>query len=65
MKSTVAEYTSPFENAQRSSWSKKFPRDKVQVRGAYSYGTKFNGLYQELALFAGGCGKARTGASMY
>jgi len=49
---------SPFENPQRSEWvEKNYQRDKVQVRGVYSYGTKFNGLYQELAYLYAALGK--------
>ena len=49
---------SPFENAQRSLWlEKNYQRDKVQVRGSYSYGTKFNGLYQSLAYLYAAAGK--------
>jgi hypothetical protein len=49
---------SPFENTQRSSWlEKNYQRDKVQVRGSFSYGTKFNGLYQELAYLYAAAGK--------
>jgi hypothetical protein len=49
---------SPFENAERSSWlAKNYQRDKVQVRGSYSYGPKFNGLYQDLAYLYAAAGK--------
>ena len=49
---------SPFENTQRSSWiEKNYQRDIVQVRGGYTYGTKFNGLYQELAYLYAAVGK--------
>jgi hypothetical protein len=49
---------SPFENTQRSSWvEKNYQRDKVQVRGSYTYGAKFNGLYQEIAYLYAAIGK--------
>ena len=49
---------SPFESAQRSPWlEKNYQKDKVQVRGSNSYGTKFNGLYQELAYLYAAAGK--------
>ena len=57
---------SPFENGSKIFLARKnYQRDKVQVQGAYSYGTKFNGLYQELAYLYAAAGKTRTGASMY
>lgn len=50
---------SPFENPQRSSWvEKNYLRDKVQVRGTYNYGAKFNGLYQELAYLYAAIGRS-------
>ena len=50
---------SPFENNQRISWiEKNYQRDKVQLRGSFSFGTKFNGLYQQLAYLYAAAGKS-------
>jgi hypothetical protein len=41
---------SPFENANRTDWiTDNYARDKVLIRGAQTYGIRYNGLYQDLA----------------
>jgi len=41
---------SPFENNARTPWlEKNYQKDKTLVRGGFTYGNRFNGLYQELA----------------
>ena len=56
--SELVQILSPLENAQPSPWvEKNYQKDKVQVRGSFSYGTKFNGLYQELAYLYAAAGK--------
>ena len=41
---------SPFETNARTPWIEtNFRRDKVMVRGGFTYGPPYNGLYQELA----------------
>lgn len=41
---------SPFENPKPSEWViENFQRDKLLVRGGFTYGLRFNGLYQDLA----------------
>ena len=41
---------SPFENEARTPWlEKNYQRNNMLVRGSFSYGLRFNGLYQDLA----------------
>ena len=49
---------SPLENENRTSWiEKNYNRDIVLVRGGNNYGSKFNGLYQDLAYLYAASGK--------
>ncbi len=49
---------SPLENSARTPWvEKNYQRDKILVRGAYNYGPRFNGLYQELSYLYAAAGK--------
>lgn len=46
----VLQQLSPFENNARTKWvENNFQQAKIQGRGTYFYGAKFNGLFQELA----------------
>jgi hypothetical protein len=50
---------SPFENANPSTWVKEnFHRDKILARGGFTYGLRFNGLYQDLAYLYAATGNA-------
>jgi hypothetical protein len=50
---------SPFENPNQSDWLKKnFHRDNLLVRGGFTYGLRFNGLYQDLAYLYSAAGNA-------
>ncbi len=56
---TLLEILSPFENKDQTKWvTENFQRDKLQLRGAQDYGSKFNGLYQELAYLYAANGNA-------
>lgn len=49
---------SPFENTKRTAWlEKNYQRDKVLQRGSNEYGSRFNGLYQDLAYLYAALGK--------
>ena len=50
---------SPFENESRTLWlEKNYQRDKVLLRGSFSYGPRFNGLYQDIAYLYAAAGMA-------
>jgi len=50
---------SPLENPSRSTWvEKNYVSSKLLIRGGYSYGNKFNGLFQELAYLYAASGNA-------
>lgn len=49
---------SPFENTSRTPWlERNYQHSKVLVRGSFSYGPQFNGLYQDLAYLYAAAGK--------
>ena len=51
---------SPFDNNVQSSWVKaNYDRDLVNGRGFFRYGSKFNGLYQELAYLYAATGNTK------
>lgn len=54
----LLEILSPFENKERTPWvEKNYEDNKTLVRGRYSYGIRFNGLYQDLAYLYAAAGK--------
>jgi len=51
---------SPFENSNPSAWVRKnFARDNLLVRGGFTYGLRFNGLYQDLAYLYAASGNSQ------
>src|SRR5262249_50070231 len=49
---------SPFENKARTPWIEtNYQQDKVLVRGAFNYGFRYNGLFQDLAYLYAAAGK--------
>jgi hypothetical protein len=51
---------SPFDNNVQSSWVKvNYDRDLVNGRGFIGYGSKFNGLYQQLAYLYAAIGNSK------
>jgi len=49
---------SPFENKTPSSWIEtNYEQEKVMVRGAFNYGFRYNGLFQDLAYLYAAAGK--------